>query len=197
MQLCVSLSILWDCLSLGFEWILTFSSPVATAEFSKFAGRFFTTSAIWEAWWLFPSYLFIYSLIKDSNPNNQINGEVHWATCGSGKNHAVSMPLWTQPSPSTLNNVFYWLLWGLPDGSVVKNPPANAGDVDMIPGWERSPRGGNDNLLQYSCLDKPMDRAVRQSTFYGVAKCWARLSEHTCIRIKLTLLLFLHEVIKT
>ena len=37
-QLCGSLSILWDCLSLGLEWKLTFSSPVATAEFSKFAG---------------------------------------------------------------------------------------------------------------------------------------------------------------
>ena len=34
---CVVLSILWHCLSLGLEWKLTFSSPVATAEFSKFA----------------------------------------------------------------------------------------------------------------------------------------------------------------
>ena len=38
MQLCGSLSIPWHCLSLGLEWELTFSSPVATAEFSKFAG---------------------------------------------------------------------------------------------------------------------------------------------------------------
>ena len=38
MQLCSSLSILWHCLSLGLEWKLTFSSPGATAEFSKFAG---------------------------------------------------------------------------------------------------------------------------------------------------------------
>ena len=37
-QLCSSLSILWHCLSLGLEWKLTFSSPVATAEFSKLAG---------------------------------------------------------------------------------------------------------------------------------------------------------------
>ena len=36
-QLCGSFSILWPCLSLGLEWKLTFSSPVATAEFSKFA----------------------------------------------------------------------------------------------------------------------------------------------------------------
>ena len=37
MQLCNSFSILWHCLSLGLEWKLTFSSPVATAEFSKFS----------------------------------------------------------------------------------------------------------------------------------------------------------------
>ena len=37
-QLCSSLSILWHCLSWGLKWKLTFSSPVATAEFSKFAG---------------------------------------------------------------------------------------------------------------------------------------------------------------
>ena len=38
MQLCGSLNILWHCLSLVLEWKLTFSSPVATAEFSKFVG---------------------------------------------------------------------------------------------------------------------------------------------------------------
>ena len=37
-QLCNSLNILWHCLSLGLEWKLTFYSPVATAEFSQFAG---------------------------------------------------------------------------------------------------------------------------------------------------------------
>ena len=37
-QLCGSLSIVWHCLSLGLEWKLTFSSPMATVEFSKFAG---------------------------------------------------------------------------------------------------------------------------------------------------------------
>ena len=38
MRLCGSLNILWHCLSLELEWKLTFSSPAATAEFSKFAG---------------------------------------------------------------------------------------------------------------------------------------------------------------
>ena len=44
---------------------------------------------------------------------------------------------------------------------MVKNPPANIGDigdVGSVPGLGRSPGGGNDNSLQYSCLENPMDR---------------------------------------
>ena len=55
---------------------------------------------------------------------------------------------------------------------VVKNPPANAGDVkdsDLIFGWEKSPGGGNGNPLQYSCLENPMDRGAWQATVHGVA----------------------------
>ena len=43
---------------------------------------------------------------------------------------------------------------GFLGGSVVKNPPANAGDVGSTPGLGRSPGGGNSNPLQYSCLKK-------------------------------------------
>ena len=44
---------------------------------------------------------------------------------------------------------------GIPVGSGVKNLPANVGDTGSIPGLERSPGEGNDNLLQYSCLGNP------------------------------------------
>ena len=46
---------------------------------------------------------------------------------------------------------------GLPGGSVVKNLPAcegDTGDMGSIPGWGRSPGEGNDNPLQYACLEK-------------------------------------------
>ena len=46
---------------------------------------------------------------------------------------------------------------------VVKNPPANAGDIrdgGLIPGLGRSPGGGHGNPLQYSCLENPMDRGA-------------------------------------
>jgi len=50
------------------------------------------------------------------------------------------------------------------------NPPANAGDVDSIPGSCRSPGGGNGNPLQYSCLGNPMERGAWRVTVHGVAK---------------------------
>ena len=59
---------------------------------------------------------------------------------------------------------------GLPGGSVVKNPPANAGDEDLIPGLERSPREGNGNSLQYSCLENLVDREAWRATVHRVSK---------------------------
>ena len=58
--------------------------------------------------------------------------------------------------------LLYIELQGLPDGSVVKKKylPANAGDRDLIPSQGRSPGEGNDNPLQYSCLEIPMDREI-------------------------------------
>ena len=53
---------------------------------------------------------------------------------------------------------------------MVKNLPANAGDMGSIPGSERSPGEGNSNPLQYACLGNPMDRGAWRATVYGVAK---------------------------
>ena len=52
---------------------------------------------------------------------------------------------------------------GFPSGSLVKNPPANAGDSgdkDLIPGLGRLPGVGNSNPFQYSCLDNFMYRGA-------------------------------------
>ena len=59
---------------------------------------------------------------------------------------------------------------GFPGDSVVKNPPANAGDAGSIPGSGRSPGGGNGNPLQCSCLENSMDRGAWQATVHGVTK---------------------------
>ena len=69
---------------------------------------------------------------------------------------------------------------GFPGGSVVKNPPANAGDeedVGSIPGSGRCPGGGNGNPLQYSCWEKPMDRGDWRAIVYRFSKGQTRLSD--------------------
>ena len=53
---------------------------------------------------------------------------------------------------------------------MVKNPPANAGDVGSIPGSGRSPGEGNGNPLQCCCLENLMDIGAWQATVHGVAK---------------------------
>ena len=56
---------------------------------------------------------------------------------------------------------------GFPGGSVVKNPPANAGDArdeGSIPGSGRSPGVGNGYPVQYSCWENPMDRGAWRVT---------------------------------
>ena len=64
---------------------------------------------------------------------------------------------------------------GSPGGSAVKNPPASAGDAGetgSIPRSGRSPGGRNGNLLQYSCLENPMDRDTWQTVVQRIAKSW-------------------------
>ena len=65
---------------------------------------------------------------------------------------------------------------GFPGGSAVKKSTANAGDEGSIPGWRRSPRGGNGNPLQYSCLGSPTDREA-SATVCGVTKELARTEQ--------------------
>ena len=52
----------------------------------------------------------------------------------------------------------------LPGGLVVKNPPANTGDVHLISGSGRSPGEGSGNSLRYACLGNPMDRGAWWAT---------------------------------
>ena len=63
---------------------------------------------------------------------------------------------------------------------VVKNLPANAGDIrnaGSILGLGRSPGEGHGNLLQYSCLENPMDRGAWQATIHRVAQSQTQLKQ--------------------
>ena len=65
-----------------------------------------------------------------------------------------------------------YLNWASQVALVVKNLPANAGDIrdsGWIPGLGRSPGEGNGNPLEYSCLENPMDRKAWQAADNGFA----------------------------
>ena len=64
-----------------------------------------------------------------------------------------------------------------PSGSDGKASACNVGDPGLNPRSGRSPRGGSGNLLQYSCLENPMDKGARWATVLGVTKSWTRLSD--------------------
>ena len=51
---------------------------------------------------------------------------------------------------------------------MVKNVTASPGDLDTIPASGRSPEEGDGNLLQYSCLENPMDRGTWWTTVHGI-----------------------------
>ena len=60
-----------------------------------------------------------------------------------------------------------------PDDSTGKEFACNVGDSCSTSGWGRSPGEGNDNPLQYSCLENSMDRGTWQATVHGFAKSQA------------------------
>ena len=68
---------------------------------------------------------------------------------------------------------------GFPGGSEVKASACNVGDLGSIPGLGRSPGKGNDNPLQYSCLENPMDGGAWWATVHGVANIRTRLNDFT------------------
>ena len=94
-----------------------------------------------------------------------------WLSTSSSCANATSLgtTLW-EPLPCRASQVVL----------VVKNSPANAGDlrdVGSIRGSGRSPGGGHGNPFQYSCLENPMHRGVCLATVYGVSKNWTWLSD--------------------
>ena len=73
-----------------------------------------------------------------------------------------------------LFNMYLATQWASQGKLVVKKPSTNAGDVKdvcSIPGSGRSPEGGHDNPLQYSCLENSMDRGALRATVHRVTKC--------------------------
>ena len=77
-----------------------------------------------------------------------------------------------------------------PGGLEVKASACNAGDLGSIPGSRRSLGEGNGNVLQYSCLENPMDGEAWWATVHRVAKSWTQLSDFTFSGIEMKTDLF-------
>ena len=78
----------------------------------------------------------------------------------------------------------YVYVWVSQVALVVKDLPANTGDVSLIPRLGSSPREEHGNSLQYYCLENPMDRGAWQATVHRVTQSRTRLkrlSMHACM----------------
>ena len=70
-----------------------------------------------------------------------------------------------------------WASRGFPGGSDAKKFAFYVGDPGSLPGLGRSPGGGNDNPLQYSCLENSMDRGAWWAIVHEVTKSQTQLSD--------------------
>ena len=77
-----------------------------------------------------------------------------------------------------LFDIISWSTSGSPPSLVGKEPACNAGDLGSLPGTGRSPGEGNSNPLQYSCLEKPMDKGAWRTIVPGVTS-QTRLRDYT------------------
>ena len=96
---------------------------------------------------------------------------VTWGKDGKRNRLAVWNDMCTLPYLKQITNHI-----GFPGASVLKKPPANAGDASSMPGSGRSPGEGNGNPFRYSCPGNPMDGRAWWAIVHRVAKSKTRLS---------------------
>ena len=123
-----------------------------------------------------PSFSICPALVAESHNNGSLKClETHMTACPGPVQHFLAR----HPGPRLLLTSCPPTLGCFPGGASGKMP-ANAGlirDTGSIPGSGRSPRAGNGNPLQYSCLENPMDRGAWPTIVHAIAKSWKRLSE--------------------
>ena len=162
--------VVWTLFGIAFLWHWnknTFSSPVTTAEFSKFAG---ILSEAWSSLTEIPSpplTWFAVMLPKACLTSDSRMFGSRW----------VITPLWLSGSlrsflySSSVYSCHLFLISSdFPCGSAGKESACNVEDLGSIPGLGRSPEEGNSYPLQYSGLENSID-----STVHGLATSWTWL----------------------
>ena len=84
---------------------------------------------------------------------------------------------WPHMTPAMDMGPYQGNMRGFPGSSVGKESACSSGDPGSIPGLGRSPGEGNDNPLQYPCLENLMDRGTWWIAVHGVTKSQAQLSD--------------------
>ena len=106
----------------------------------------------------------------------------------------IFLPVILIPACASSSTAFHMMysayILCFPGGSEVKASACNAGDLGLIPGVGRPPEERNGNLLQYPCLENPIDRGVWWATLHRVAVTHTRLSDYICMHPSLTIMLF-------
>ena len=157
------------------------SQPTDGTQFSRIAGRFFTS---WDT--RIAHVVWILGIrTEDSGPTFGMKPEAGTLFTASllQKPFQFSLKPWGCVGHNSRTSVKRCQVSQV--ALVLKNPPANAGDirdVSSIPGSGRSPGGGQGNLLQYSCLENSVDRGAWRATVRRVTQSQAQLkrcSMHT------------------
>ena len=126
----------------------------------------------WRREWL-PSPVF---LPGESHGQRSLAGYSPWGHKESDTTEQLTLSLSYFVHYWATNTFTFIFCTGLPGGSVVKNMPANAGDLSSISGLERSPGEGNGSPLQYSGLGNLMDRGAWWVTVHEVINSWTQFS---------------------
>ena len=95
----------------------------------------------------------------------------------TGKIVALTRRTFVGKVKSLLYNMLSTFVMDFPGGSDGKKSACNVVDLGSVPGVGRSPGDGNDNALQYSHLENPMERGAWWATVHGVAKRRTQLSD--------------------
>ena len=112
---------------------------------------------------------------------NREENSSRWALIGLKSPASIEyasdvLKLWSARERLTFGFLYHESV-GFSSSSDSKASACNVGDLGSMPGWGRSPGEGNDNPLQYPCLQNSMDRGTWQATVHGVAKSQTWLSD--------------------
>ena len=158
------------CLSTEKGWAEVYCCKIIKHVFLQYLKTFVNVSDTYKT--IPTSSLIETKQTKVNNTHsNKLTRVVSNLVVSSSSCKALQIPPETSPTPKIYLAQGQSMARGVPGSSVVKDPPANAGEagnMGSIPRLGRSPGGGNGNPSQ--CLGNPTERGACRTTLHGVTK---------------------------